>query len=129
VELSWDNHRWIRFRSYTAALELALRRLTKAWAESAGETRWRSYTDLLARGDDLPKSHKFGSDAQIAFAKAAVQQLVAALGGLAGDQTFDRTGKGRSPRPKPGLRMMPAGSNDPRSERTDAPSGSPPATA
>jgi Patatin-like phospholipase len=129
VQLTWDNHRWIRFRAYAAALELALRRLTKAWAESAGETRWRNYADLLARGDDLPKSYKFGSDAQIAFAKDALQRLVAALGGLAGDQTFDRTGKGRSPRPKPILRMMPSGSNDPRSERADQPSGTPPATA
>jgi len=129
VELTWDNHRWIRFRAYAAALELALRRLTKSWAESAGETRWRSYADLLARGDDLPKSYEFGSQAQIAFAKDALQRLVAALDGLVGDQTFDRTGKGRSPRPKPILRMMPSGSNDPRSERVDPPSGTPPATA
>ena len=34
------------------------------------------------------------------------------------DQTFDRNSNpGRSPRPKPGLRMMPPGANDPRADR------------
>jgi hypothetical protein len=38
------------------------------------------------------------------------------------NQTFDRgedSSQGRSPRPKPALRMMPLGSNDPRAERPD----------
>jgi hypothetical protein len=130
IVLTWDNHRWIRFRSHMAALELALRRLTKTWTDSAAETRWRSYNDLLARGDNLPNSYRFGSDAQGAFAERAMQQLVAALDGLQDDETFDRAARrGGSPRPKPILRMMPSGSNDPRSERVDPPSGTPPATA
>lgn len=133
VQLTWDNHRWIRFRSFMAALELALRRLTATWAESAKETRWRSYESLLARSnDEFPKSYKFANQNQVAFVKQAMAQLVTALSGLDGSKTFDHptsSDRGGAPRPKPILRMMPSGSNDPRSERADPPSGAPPAAA
>ena len=130
VDLTWDNHRWICFRSFTAALELALRRLTRTWADSAAETRWRSYQKLLERGDDFPTSYRFGNEGQIAFAKAAMEQLVTALAGWEGDKTFDRgaaSREGGAPRPKPVLRMMPPGSNDPRAERPGTPDDGRPA--
>jgi hypothetical protein len=131
IRLTWDNHRWVRFRSFMAALEDLASRLRATWEDAERQKPWRSYPDLIYRGPEVdPTSYKFGSNEQREFAREATSKLVELVENWAkGDKTFDRTSEpGRSPRPKPRLRMMPAGSNDPRSERTDTPSGTPPAT-
>ena len=106
-----------------AAFEDLARRFQKKWKVPSEPRGPRSYPDLLGRKPrSAPRGYTFvrGQDA---FAKAATDQfleLVAAW--KTTEDTFDR-GKtpkqGRSPRPKPVLRMMPPGSNDPRTERAD----------
>jgi predicted acylesterase/phospholipase RssA len=119
IELTWDNHRWVRYRSLMAGLELVIRRLSWAWKES--DTQARSYQKLLDRAkNELPKSYPFGTVGQARFAKDMTQRILNLFASPAEeDQTFDRikSQRGRSPRPKPVLRLMPPGTNDPRAER------------
>jgi hypothetical protein len=89
----------------------------------------RTYPQLLNRkpGTD-PKSYQFEIPEQQKFAVGATKEFVDLVELWKG--SFDHPephAEGRSPRPKPVLRMMPPGSNDPRAERADTPSGSPPA--
>jgi hypothetical protein len=78
-----------------------------------------------------PKSFAFGTKGQRSFAIDATDDLVNIVAEwTTSDNTFDRgevTDRGRSPRPKPVLRMMPPGSNDPRLERAGTQSAEPPA--
>ena len=114
VVLTWDNHRWIRYRSLMAGLELLLKQMRKAWG--AG------YSELLNRPIAEEPSYKFRNDAQREFAREATEYALAAADKWTGETTFDRhdgSAQGRSPRPKPALRMKPLGSNDPRAERAD----------
>jgi hypothetical protein len=105
-----------------AGLELVVRRLSRAWKDSEAQATWRSYQKLLDRGPyEPPKSYPFGTAAQRKFAKEMTQKILNAVAQLTTkDRTFDRgekSSEGRSPRPKPVLRMMPPGANDPRAER------------
>jgi hypothetical protein len=132
IRLTWDNHRWARFRSFTAALEDVLRRLRATWLDAKEHKPWRSYQELLDREPGTkPKSLAFGTKGQRSFAIDATDDLVNIVAEwTTSDNTFDRgevTDRGRSPRPKPVLRMMPPGSNDPRLERAGTQSAEPPA--
>lgn len=130
VELTWDNHRWIRYRTMMAAFETLARRFRAAWQDAERQKPWRSYEALLRREGAKPRSYPLQLPEQRDFADAVTAAFVAFIADWTGDdRTFDRgenSDDGRSPRPKPVLRMMPAGSNDPRSERVHAPGGSPP---
>jgi hypothetical protein len=118
IVLTWDNHRWVRYRSFMAALEELTRRFRATWLKSEEETRWRSYRGLAVRErGSPPTSYPFGNVEQRAFALDATKAMVNFVEGWGGDHTFDRresSKEGRSPRPKPVLRAMPPGSNDPR---------------
>ena len=48
IELTWDNHRWVRYRSMMAALEVLARRLRAAWIDAAQQKPWLSYGDCSA---------------------------------------------------------------------------------
>jgi len=116
IVLTWDNHRWIRYRTMMAGLELAIRRLRNTWNSG--------YWELINRHKDDAPGYKFANLPQQAFARKATKQVLVAAGlwQRVSGQTFDRYDdktSGRSPRPKPALRMMPPGSNDPRAERPD----------
>jgi predicted acylesterase/phospholipase RssA len=121
IRLTWDNHRWVRFRSFMAALEDVARRLRATWENAERQKPWRSYKELLARREgERPTSYPLDRPAQHEFASEAIDKFVAFIESWTDDRTFDRgesSKEGRSPRPKPILRMMPAGSNDPRAER------------
>jgi hypothetical protein len=55
--ITWDNHRWIRLRSAFAALEQMHVEFAQGFAgDGPGEeeTGWRSYQELLDRGEDDP---------------------------------------------------------------------------
>ena len=52
--LSWDNHRWVRYRSALAALAEQLELLGRAWRETPDEGR--SYRELVDRGEDVGPS-------------------------------------------------------------------------
>jgi hypothetical protein len=120
VVLTWDNHRWARYRSFMAAVELVARRFRATWKDVTTQKNWRLYDDLLNRAQgDPPVSYPFHRSDQQNFAVAETARLVDwTTGWTTDDQTFDRkSNPGRSPRPKPGLRMMPPGANDPRADR------------
>jgi hypothetical protein len=119
IELTWDNHRWVRYRSVMAALEVLARRFRATWIDAAKEKLWRSYAELLGRKrGEKPKSYPLARRGQYEFAVSVTDQFVAFVSGWTGkDQTFDRgrsSSSGGAPRPKPILRAMPPGSNDPR---------------
>ena len=118
--LTWDNHRWVRYRSFMAAVELVARRFRATWKDVTTQKNWRLYDDLLNRAQGGPPvSYPFHRPDQQNFAVAETARLVDwTTGWTTDDQTFDRkSNPGRSPRPKPGLRMMPPGANDPRADR------------
>ena len=120
VVLTWDNHRWVRYRSFMAAVELVARRFRATWKDVTTQKNWRLYDDLLNRAQGgAPVSYPFHRPGQQDFAVAETARLVDwTTGWTTDDQTFDRkSNPGRSPRPKPGLRMMPPGANDPRADR------------
>ena len=48
VVLAWDNHRWIRYRTFMAGLELVARRFRATWKDAAGQKPWRSMTGCSA---------------------------------------------------------------------------------
>jgi hypothetical protein len=128
IKLTWDNHRWVRFRSFLAAFEDVARRFHVTWEDAERQWPFRSYEQLLGRSrNQEPTSYPLKRPTQLQFVWEAVNTLVAFVASWTGDRTFDRgksSKEGRSPRPKPILRMMPPGSNDPRVERatqTDSP--------
>jgi predicted acylesterase/phospholipase RssA len=101
--LSWDNHRWLRYRSALTALAEQLERFGRAWREAPqGE---RSYHELVDRGDDVgPAGYRFATDAQRALAVALTELLAEA--GERAEQAETPVGRG-SPRPEPVARIVP----------------------
>jgi hypothetical protein len=122
IRLNWDNHRWVRFRSMMAAIEDLARRFQSRFEGSAQKGQPRTYAQLLKRGPgSKPQSYPFGDQAQREFAAKVTDAFVDFVkSSFDKDRSFDRgesSKQGRSPRPKPRLRVMPLGSNDPREER------------
>jgi predicted acylesterase/phospholipase RssA len=101
--LSWDNHRWVRYRSALAALAEQLERFGDAWRETPHDER--SYRELLDRpGDVGPSGYRFVSDGQRALALSLAELLAEAGARAAGsDSPLDRG----SPRPEPVSRIVP----------------------
>lgn len=101
--LSWDNHRWVRYRSTLAALAELLEQLVSAW--DAPGTRERSYRQLAERSDEVgPNGYRFSSVAQRELA-VALTELLAETGRTARDAEPD-VGDG-APRPAPVARIVP----------------------
>jgi predicted acylesterase/phospholipase RssA len=110
VELTWDNHRWVRYRSFMAAFETAARQFRAKWLQT--DNPWRSYDELLNRDKgDKPKSYGFERPRQYDFAVSTTGKLVDLFAGSTStDETFDRglnASTGAAPRPKMILRVMP----------------------
>ncbi len=101
--LSWDNHRWVRYRSTVAALAEQLERFGRAWrSDPVGE---RSYRELVDRGGEVgPAGYRLASDAQRALA-LAITELLAEAGERSeeADTPLDRG----APRPEPVARIVP----------------------
>jgi hypothetical protein len=102
--LSWDNHRWVRYRSAVTALAGQLEQFAHAWqTETGGE---RSYRELLDRPDDVgPAGYRLSSDEQRALLLVLTELLVAA--GERAEQGPGDVARG-SPRPEPVARIVPA---------------------
>jgi hypothetical protein len=118
IRLTWDNHRWIRYRTFMAAFDLVGRKFRETWQRSNWPASWGTYPQLLHA---KPPSYPLAPAAQHQFAIAATQHFVDMVASWT--DSFDHPqprAPGRSPRPKPVLRMMPSGSNDPCTERADA---------
>ncbi|MGD8481076.1 MAG: hypothetical protein PVI61_13225, partial [Methyloceanibacter sp.] len=114
ITLTWDNHRWVRYRSLMAGLELVLKGVRSSWNTG--------YGTLLDRPMGETPSYQFQNMRQRDFARQSTATVLAVANDWETVPSFDRyDGKtdGRSPRPKPTLRMMPLGSGDPRAERPD----------
>ena len=101
--LSWDNHRWVRYRSALAALAKQLERFGRAWRSTPeGE---RSYRELVERGDDVgPAGYRFASESQRALA-LALAELLAEAGDRS--ETAETPVDRGSPRPEPVSRIVP----------------------
>jgi predicted acylesterase/phospholipase RssA len=101
--LSWDNHRWVRYRSALAALATELEELARAWrTHTAGE---RTYPELVDRPDDVgPSGYRLASGEQRALALALTELLVEA-----GDRAEEGPGSVArgAPRPQPVARIVP----------------------
>lgn len=123
VQLTWDNHRWVRYRAMMAGLENVARSFKVKWEQQSQQPgQWRTYPELVQRGPkSKPTSYPWGNAHQKAFAVGATVEFVDFVSSWEEDhQTFDRgrnSKEGRSPRPKPVLRTMPPGDSDPHSER------------
>ncbi len=111
VELTWDNHRWVRYRSTMAALEQLLESFHKGYTYT--EQGQRSYEELLTRApDEPPLSYRWKMrsrngqpiKAQQAYAEAITRLLLELAEEL---EQSDQNLQARSPRPKPALRIVP----------------------
>jgi predicted acylesterase/phospholipase RssA len=101
--LSWDNHRWVRYRSTLAALAGQLEELASAWRSPPHGDR--SYAELVDRSDDVgPAGYRFSSDGQRALALALTRLLVEA--GERSEASETPVDRG-SPRPEPVARIVP----------------------
>jgi hypothetical protein len=101
--LSWDNHRWVRYRSALTALAEQLERFGGAWRATPDDER--SYPELVDRPSDVgPSGYRFVSDGQRALA-LSLAELLAEAGDRAAtsDSPVDRG----SPRPEPVARIVP----------------------
>lgn len=98
--MTWDNHRWIRYRSTVGLLDAYLTDLSHSIANP--EPGDRSYDDLIRRGaGDPPKSYPLTSGQRDA-ALALTGQL-AQLGGQSTHVLQDQ-----APKPTPALRIRPS---------------------
>jgi hypothetical protein len=109
VDLNWENHRWVRYRSTMFALEELLKHLRDSYrAETPGV---RTYADLIARELRAPPlGYPWRNEAQRKFALAATEALVKLVDGWTEpDETFDKVDPRDpgAPAPAPELRIMP----------------------
>jgi predicted acylesterase/phospholipase RssA len=106
IELTWDNHRWVRYRSVMAALEVFAQGVRAKWAHP--NSPWCSYRQLIK--SYTPKGYPFGAG-QTALAVRATDRVVRLVNAWKTEnETFDRP---TAPRPKAVLRVTPPGSDDP----------------
>src|SRR5262249_34368834 len=94
IELTWDNHRWVRYRSMMAALEVSARRFRATWIDGVKQKPWRSFDELLRRNRrEKPVSYPLVRPGQYDFAVSVTDQFVDFVAGWTEkDQTFDRGG-------------------------------------
>lgn len=111
VELTWDNHRWVRYRASVAALELLLEAFHKGYTHT--EEGRRSYEALLTRSADNPppgyrlktRSERDGSSVgQQAYAQDFTERLIALADEIIASEADLQKG---SPRPRPAMRIVP----------------------
>lgn len=109
VDLNWENHRWVRYRSTMYALEELLKHLCDSYrAETPGV---RTYADLIARELRAPPlGYPWRNEEQRKFALSTTEALVKLVESWTEDaQTFDKVDPRDpgAPAPAPELRIMP----------------------
>ena len=101
VEVTWNNHRWVRFRTFMALLEKELERATRALRHQ--EPGDPSYRDLVVRDPTAPPAaYRIRPAVQddVINALNALEQLVAQW-----DRSIEFP-RG-APKPEPELRVRP----------------------
>jgi predicted acylesterase/phospholipase RssA len=117
VSLTWDNHRWIRFRSAFARLEDLLGQIQHGLAEP--EPCEPSYEQLLERGPkDPPDSYRI-PEHQRSMIRQLMAQLLAANSAVQSAQEKSRPSH-KQPRPAPALRVLPRTVPDADADKTEA---------
>jgi hypothetical protein len=110
IELTWDNHRWIRYRGLMAAFEGLAKQFHQRWKQTApvGAHQKRTLPDLLERSA-IEKSiaYPWADPDQFEFAKQSTESLADFVKDWDNaSKTFDSE-KGHAPRPKMRLRVTP----------------------
>jgi hypothetical protein len=102
--LSWDNHRWVRYRSTLAAIAAQLEEFERAWRTHAPDER--SYAELVDRPAEVgPSGYRLVSAEQRALVVALTELLVAV--GARSEAGPGDVAVG-SPRPEPVARIVPS---------------------
>jgi predicted acylesterase/phospholipase RssA len=104
VSLTWDNHRWIRFRSAFARLQDLLEQITLGL--SAPEPGEVSYRQLLERGPKEPPASYRVTQAQRTLIESLMNQLREAAADVQSAPPNSRPAH-KQPRPAPALRVLP----------------------
>ena len=108
IELSWDNHRWVRYRSMMGLLEGILNEMEFAIKNPVPGDR--TYEDLIVREfDDAPDSYDWKNKSQRTFAHKATGELMALIAKWQSLRANDSssTFTTGAPRPQPELRVKP----------------------
>ena len=108
IELSWDNHRWVRYRSMMGLLEEMLGQIEFTIQNPVPGDR--SYHELILRDfDQAPLSYKWRSRSQRTFADKATEELMALLAKWQSLKLKDQnsTFTTGTPNPQPELRVKP----------------------
>ena len=104
--LSWDSHRWTRYRLALTALAEFVQRFERVYS-STPEAGDRTYAELSARGDtEPPSAYRWRPQAQRQLGTKFTEAVVAAAEVTA--EQPDLLAEG-SPRPKPEARIVPRG--------------------
>lgn len=110
VELTWDNHRWVRYRSLMAALEQLLSDVHSGYTNT--NINERTYHELLIRSEDEPlrsyqlkgkRTAKTEMNQQV-YAEKLTQQLIDLVSEIPENNTKLQEG---APRPRPAIRIVP----------------------
>ena len=105
-DLSWDSHRWTRYRSTIAALTTLLHAVRAGYEAPPEIPTDRTYPELLARkADEHPRAYIFGSQAQRDLARDFTAAISAAAK-IAEHAAPEDLAKG-APKPEPEVRIVP----------------------
>jgi Patatin-like phospholipase len=104
-ELSWDNHRWVRFRSSLAVLGELVNRFAAGYSKPPELNSERTYAELAARADtEPPGSYRWRNESQQLLAADAAARMTALSDVL---DASDASLSDRAPRPQPEARIVP----------------------
>lgn len=103
--LSWDNHRWVRFRSSLAVAGAFLQRFAAGYSSPPEVQGERTYTELSARGaDEPPSSYRWQNRAQRELADDMTERVVELSEAL---DAVDVSLSDGDPSPQPEARIVP----------------------
>jgi predicted acylesterase/phospholipase RssA len=108
LDLSWDNHRWVRYRSLMQLLEEMLEEIDSSFSNTTPYEQ--SYAALIARnGETAPESYRWTNNAQQSFADQATQTLLQLAQSWRQQRSNNANASfdGRVPKPRPKLRVRP----------------------
>ena len=105
LQLSWANHRWVRYRSTMAALERFMHMIRHGYSLPPEHKDDIPYVELIDRGsDDRPSSYRWARHAQQQFGANMTKRLVD-LDSEAEHQS--QTFIEGAPKPTPEVRIVP----------------------